>query len=120
MSKQGPRPEACMAFRGDSGGGAVSRQASEHTQAGDRLRSYAYGQFHRADHEQPSAGGEPSRDDKTAERSPAVAAPGDSQRKAGSDRGSQDGRLAHWQPDRASAGDAAPALVLLDRRQSVA
>jgi hypothetical protein len=112
-----------MAFRGNSGGEGVSGPASEHAQAGDRLRSYAYGPFHRADHEQPSAGGEPGSNAKTAERSPAPAVPGDSQRNAGSDRGSRDGatiRPAQRQPDRARPGDAAPALVLLDRRQSVA
>jgi hypothetical protein len=118
MSKQG-RHEARFAFRGDSHGERTSRQASEHAQAGDRLRSAAYGQFQRADHEQPRAGSDGSSGKKAQDSVPRGAFPGDRQRTTGSDRTTRDAAPIGSTARQGGADAAAPAL-LLDRRHSVA
>ncbi|HEY9867848.1 MAG TPA: hypothetical protein V6D08_01465 [Candidatus Obscuribacterales bacterium] len=118
MSKQG-RHEARFAFRGDSHGERNSRQGGEHAEAGDRLRSAAYGQFQRVDHEQPRAGGDGSNGSKAQDGSPRGAFPGDRQRTTGSDRATQDAGPVR-SATRQGAGDTSASVLLLDRRHSVA
>lgn len=123
MSKDELRHEARPAFRADSQGDKAAHGSSDHSQAGDKLRSAAYPQIQRTTHEQVIAGADSGSSNISSDRPGQWITPVDLRLAAPADRAqlasppAQEVRIPVQRP---TTSDAQAQQPVLDPRQSVA